>query len=75
MGKAVDEELLAKNPTKKVKIPKDKKVEMQTLKREEIGVFLEEAKRSGLYEFYLLDLTTGMRLGEITKDKKVEIRD
>ena len=40
MGKAVDEELLAKNPTKKVKIPKDKKVEMQTLKREEIGVFL-----------------------------------
>ena len=66
MGKAVDEELLAKNPTKKVKIPKDKKVEMQTLKREEIGVFLEEAKRSGLYEFHLIELTTGMRLGEIT---------
>ena len=65
MEKAVDEELLTKNPTKKLKIPNDKKVEMQTLKKEEIGVFLEEAKRSGLYEFYLLELTTGMRQGEI----------
>ena len=66
LEKAVDEELLNKNPTKKIKIPNDKKVEMQTLKREEIAVFLEEAKRSGLYEFYLLELTTGLRLGEIT---------
>ena len=48
-----------------MKIPNDKKIEMQTMKREEIGVFLEEAKRSGLYEFYLLELSTGMRLGEI----------
>lgn len=27
--------------------------------------FLEETKRSGCYEFYYLELTTGMRLGEI----------
>ncbi len=65
LEKAVDEELIAKNPTKKLTIPNDKKIEMQTLKKEDIGVFLEEAKRSGLYEFYLLELTTGMRQGEI----------
>ena len=65
LQKAVDEGIIEKNPTKKVKIPNDKKIEMQTMKREEIGVFLEEAKRSGLYEFYLLELSTGMRLGEI----------
>ena len=66
LQKAVDEGIIEKNPTKKVKIPNDKKIEMQTMKREEIGVFLEEAKRSGLYEFYLLELSTGLRLGEIT---------
>ena len=38
---------------------------MKTLKKEELTAFLEETKRSGCYEFYYLELTTGMRLGEI----------
>lgn len=42
LQKAVDEDLIPKNP-----------------------IFLEETKRSGCYEFYYLELTTGMRLGEI----------
>lgn len=42
LQKAVDEDLILKNP-----------------------IFLEETKRSGCYEFYYLELTTGMRLGEI----------
>jgi integrase len=66
LERALAEDLINKNPTKKIKIPNDDKVEMQTLKREDIQVFLEEAKRSGLYEFYLLELSTGLRLGEIT---------
>ena len=66
LEKAITEELIYRNPTQKIKIPNDRKIEMQTLKREDIKVFLEEAKRSGLYEFYLLELSTGLRLGEIT---------
>ena len=38
---------------------------MQTLKADELGAFLEETKKEGLYEFYFLELTTGLRLGEI----------
>ena len=59
LEKAVDEGLIDKNPCSKVNMP------MKTLKKEEIGRFLEETKNCGCYEFYYLELTTGMRLGEI----------
>ena len=65
LQKAVDEDLIPKNPLSKVKLPNCAKPEMKTLKKEELTAFLEEAKRSGCYEFYYLELTTGMRLGEI----------
>ena len=38
---------------------------MQTLKANELAAFLQETKVSGCYEFYLLEITTGLRLGEI----------
>ena len=65
LQKAVDEDLIPKNPISKVKLPNCTKPEMKTLKKEELTAFLEETKRSGCYEFYYLELTTGMRLGEI----------
>ena len=65
LEKAVDEGLLNKNPVSKVNLPIKNKPEMKTLKKEELGAFLEETKNSGCYEFYYLELTTGMRLGEI----------
>ena len=65
LEKAVDEGLLIKNPVSKVNLPIKNKPEMKTLKKEEIGAFLEETKNSGCYEFYYLELATGMRLGEI----------
>ena len=65
MQKAVDEELINKNPCSKVKLPNAEKPEMKTLKKEELTAFLEEAKKSDCYEFYYLELTTGLRLGEI----------
>ena len=61
----MDEDLIPKNPISKVKLPNCTKLEMKTLKKEELTAFLEEANRSGCYEFYYLELTTGMRLGEI----------
>ena len=65
LEKAVDEGLLIKNPVSKVNLPIKNKPEMKTLKKEEIGAFLEETKNCGCYEFYYLELATGMRLGEI----------
>lgn len=65
MQKAVDEELIPTNPCKKVQLPKDEPKEMQTLKANELAAFLQETKDSGCYEFYLLEITTGLRLGEI----------
>ncbi len=65
LQKAEDEGIIPNNPVKKVQLPKDQKKEMQTLKTDEVGRFLNEAKLSECYEFYLLELTTGLRLGEI----------
>ena len=65
LQKAEDEGIIDNNPVRKVQLPKEPKKEMQTLKTDEVGRFLEEAKKSECYEFYLLELTTGLRLGEI----------
>ena len=65
LQKAADEGLIQDNPCRKVQLPKDDSKEMKTLKSNEIAAFLDEAKDSGCYEFYLLEITTGLRLGEI----------
>lgn len=65
LQKAVDEELISRNPTDKLNMPKDRVKGMTTLTKEESNRLLEEAFKSGCFEFYYLELTTGMRLGEI----------
>lgn len=65
LEKAVDEELIKSNPVKKVQLPTEAPKEMKTLKASDLGAFMEEAKDSGCYEFYYLEITTGLRLGEI----------
>ena len=66
LQKAVDEEIISSNPCKKVQLPKEPPKEMQTLKAEQLSAFMNEARDSGWYEFYYLEITTGLRLGEIT---------
>lgn len=65
LQKAVDEDIIYKNPANKLNLPKDREKGMQTLTKEESNRLLEEAFNSGCFEFYYLELTTGMRLGEI----------
>ena len=38
---------------------------MKILPPESLGAFFEEAKRSGVFEMYYLDLATGLRRGEL----------
>ena len=65
LEKAVDEGIIDKNPTDKLNMPKDRVKGMNPLSKEQSNRLLEEAFNSGCFEFYYLELTTGLRLGEI----------
>ena len=65
LEKAVTEGLIRINPAVGCKLPPKKAKEMQVLTPAEIIRFLTQAKEEGYYEIFLLELTTGMRRGEI----------
>ena len=65
LEKAVSENLITRNPSLSCKLPPKKGREMQVLTPAEIGRFLARAKEEGYYELFLLELSTGMRRGEI----------
>ena len=65
LDRAVKDGLIKKNPILGVKLPQAEQKEMKVLTKEEIQRFLIQAKEEGLYELFLLELTTGLRRGEI----------
>jgi len=65
LEKAVTEGLITINPAIGCRLPPKKAKEMQVLTQDEIRRFLIQANEEGYYEFFLLELTTGMRRGEI----------
>ena len=62
---AIEQRLIARNPADGCALPKAERKEMQTLPVEQLTSFLREAKDSGVYELYYLDLATGLRRGEL----------
>ena len=65
LDKAVEEKLIHSNPAVGCKLPPMKGKEMKILTQEEIQRLLIQAKAEGMYELFLLELTTGMRRGEL----------
>lgn len=65
LKKAIDEGLITRNPASGCKLPPKKGREVQVLTPKEISRFLARAKEEGYYEFFLLELSTGMRRGEM----------
>ena len=65
LDKAVAEKLIPYNPAKACTLPKGEHVEMKTLPLDKIAAFFAEAKNSGVYEMYLLEIATGLRRGEL----------
>ena len=65
LNRAVEEKLLVRNPADGCKPPSDKPREMQVLTPEEIQRLLIQAREDGCYELLLLELSTGLRRGEI----------
>lgn len=65
MDVAIEQKLIPKNPTKGCALPKLEKKEMNILSSENLATFFEEAKNSGVYELYFIELSTGLRRGEL----------
>nr|WP_325213556.1 site-specific integrase [uncultured Oscillibacter sp.] len=65
LDKAVAEKLLFRNPADGCRLPSAKAREMQVLTPEEIQRLLIQAKEDCCYELLLLELSTGLRRGEI----------
>lgn len=65
LDKAAEEKLISRNPADGCTLPSAKAREMQVLTPEEIQRLLIQAKEDGCYELLLLELSTGLRRGEI----------
>ena len=65
LDKAVTEKLILRNPADGCRLPSAKAREMQVLTPEEIQRLLIQSKEDGCYELLLLELSTGLRRGEI----------
>ena len=65
MDFAIDQKLIIINPTDGCALPKLERREMKTLPTEQLASFLHEAKESGVFEMYYIELATGLRRGEL----------
>lgn len=65
LDKAVSEKIIPKNLSDFCRLPSAKAREMQVLSPEEIQRLLIQAKEDGCFELLLLELSTGLRRGEI----------
>ena len=65
MDFARNQKLISSNPTDGCALPKLEHKEMKTLPVEQLTSFLREAKESGVFELYYIELATGLRRGEL----------
>lgn len=62
---AKEQQLILSTPANGCSLPKLEHREMKTLTAEQLQSFLREAKESGVYEMYYIELATGLRRGEL----------
>ena len=65
LDKAVAEGLIRVNPAIGCKLPPKKAAEMQVLTHDEMQRFIIQAKADGYFEMFILELSTGLRVGEL----------
>ena len=62
---AMEQRLVTKNSTQGCALPKVEHKEMKTLTADQLSAFFQEARDSGVFALYYIDLTTGLRRGEL----------
>ena len=65
LDRAVKERLILRNPTEDCIIPKLEKQEMKILHPEDMKAYLEAADKRGVLSMFYLELTSGIRKGEL----------
>ena len=65
MKLAKEQKIIASDPTESCTLPKLEHREMKTLSVEQLASFLREAKESGVFEMYYVEMATGLRRGEL----------
>lgn len=65
MKLAKEQKIIATDPTEGCALPKLEHKEMKTLPIEQLTSFLREARDSGVFELYYVELATGLRRGEL----------
>ena len=65
MKLAKEQKIIVSDPTEGCALPKLEHKEMKTLPIEQLTSFLREAKDSGVFEMYYVELATGLRRGEL----------
>jgi len=73
MDLAVAQKSIQANPTNACELPKVEHQEMQTIPAEQLQAFLDEARATGVYEMYYIELATGLRRGELLGLKRQDI--
>ncbi len=66
LDQAVKERLIPFNPTIGCRLPPKEKKEMKFLPAEQIGAYLRATEEHGVLPVFYLELTTGLRRGELT---------
>jgi integrase len=66
LNRAVKEHLILRNPADDCIPPKVQRKEMKVLKIENLGAYLKTAEEYGVLPMFFLELSTGLRKGELT---------
>ncbi len=70
---AKTQKLIVENVAKSCELPKAYRAEMRTLSTQDLTNFFEEAKKSGVFEMYYIEIVTGLRRGELLGVKWTDI--
>ncbi len=70
---AIEQKLVNRIRHRAVRLAKVEHREMKTLTSDQLGAFFQEARDSGVYELYYLDLATGLRRGELLGLKLTDV--